>query len=50
VNYVPVSGKVLLKRLRPLHNKSVADREMELMHTLAKRPARPPDDGVELFS
>lgn len=31
VNYYPLTGKVMLKRLRPLHNKSVADKEQALM-------------------
>ena len=31
VNYYPLTGKVMLKRLRPLHNKAVADKEMSLL-------------------
>ena len=45
--YFPVTGRVMLKRLRALDSAVIARRETEYLHALEKKPA---DDDVELFN
>ncbi len=46
VNFFPRSGRVLVKKLRGLHQKTIADRERSYGRTLDKKPEA---GGVELF-
>ena len=47
VNYFPLTGRVLMKRLRPLHNQTIADREIEVMQ---KQVEKPRSHDVEFFN
>ena len=46
VNYFPHTGRVLVKKLRGLHQKAIVDRERTYGQSLGKRPGI---GGVELF-
>ena len=46
VNFFPYSGRVLVKKLRGLHQKAIGDRERSYGKTLDKKPDK---GGVELF-
>lgn len=46
VNYFPTTGRAMLKRLRPLHNQVLAEREQQLMQRIT---AAPKGNDVELF-
>lgn len=46
VQYLPVSGKVRVKKLRSLHNNTIVEREEQYMHQIEARPVA---GEVELF-
>jgi len=46
VAYFPMTGKVLVKRLRSLHNETLIDREKSYMDEIAKKPVQ---GEVDLF-
>ena len=46
VMYFPATGKVKLKKLRNMHNKTIAEREMSYRNTIIKQPSM---GSVELF-
>ena len=46
VIYFPATGKVLVKRLKSLHNDTVVLRERDYMNTMEQKPAQ---DDIELF-
>ena len=46
VNYFPKTGRAMVKRLRPLHTRLVAEQEQAHLRTLTRQPAR---GDVELF-
>ncbi len=46
VMYFPATGKVKLKKLRNMHNKTIAEREMSYRNTIIKQPST---GSVELF-
>lgn len=46
VLYWPLTGRVLVKRLRSLHNDTIVQREESYLHTLEEKPS---EGDVELF-
>jgi chemotaxis protein CheD len=46
VNFFPLSGKVMVKRLQTLHNTTIEDREIEYMTSLNKAPV---SGDIDLF-
>ncbi|MDH4133415.1 MAG: chemoreceptor glutamine deamidase CheD [Gammaproteobacteria bacterium] len=46
VYYTPASGKMLVKKLRSLHNNTIAERETQYLNRLKQKPV---EGSVELF-
>jgi len=46
VHYFPQSGKILMKKLRSLHNNTIVDRETSYMDTLESKPV---EGEIDLF-
>ncbi len=46
VNYDPITGKVRVKKLRSLHNNTIAHREQTYMHDLEQQPV---EGEIDLF-
>ena len=46
VNYFPKSGKVMMKKIKDLHNETIIDREKQYREQIKSAPV---EGGIELF-